>query len=371
MDDSESLEVKIVQGENAIDLIKEDWNKLLLRISTPSLEQDWRWNKVLVAQIFKSRFTLLSVQSGSTLVAIFPMQSSQLHRLGLSFNCLSHLSDSKYLDLSDALIHPEWQGKPLLQAIKKYLKKSTYDLIEFSDFTSRSSVSKLITTDWLLEHASYKNAYVECATPDDLKKLSKKHIKNVERLASKAEAELGCLGLEILIGKDISTTDVDDLLDIEHSGWKANSGTSIKASNSRGFYESVIGELSPTNDAYLIFLKTPTKRIACALAFKAGTTLYLHKIAYRDETKDFGPGNIMLLNLIRKMAEHQDINEVNLVTCPDWSERWHLQVANKLSLRCFNSTLKGQIFYFLLRFKKWINNKKQNSEKNTLETVHD
>lgn len=352
MDYINRLTVRINQGISALESLQADWQKLLSNISTPSLEHDWRWNFILADQLLGSRFTVLSIYDHTELVAVFPLEDKKIKRLGMTFRCLSNLADTKLLDLSDALVHPNWRDKPLLQAIKQHLASTNFDLIEFSEFTSRSTLAELTTEGWLSETAKYKNAYAICTTPDDLKSLSKKHIKNVERLSAKAEAELGPIQLDILVGSQIRSSDIDDLVDIENSGWKAESGTSILASNTRGFYESVIRELSTTDDAYIIFLTAANKRIACALAFKANTRLFLHKIAYQDQVKDFGPGNIMLLNLLRVLSKGPDINEVNLVTCPDWCERWHFLIVNRLSLRCFNTNLKGRFFSFLLRVKK-------------------
>jgi CelD/BcsL family acetyltransferase involved in cellulose biosynthesis len=367
MDASESLQVKLLQGEDAINLLKADWMKLLSNIPTPSLEQDWRWNLILVQRIFTSRFALISVHAGTEPIALFPLQTRTIKRAGMGFKALSNLSDDRFIDLSDALIHPDWVGKPILQAIKQYLTQTDIDLIEFSEFTDRSLASQLSTKGWLAEPARFKNAYAICTTAEDLKTLSKKHLKNIERLSSKAEMEFGEATLEIIIGKDIQPAHIDDLIDIENTGWKAAAGTSILASNTRSFYEDMINALSDTNDAYIIFLKLGSQRIACALAFKSGTRLYLHKIAYRDEFKEFGPGNIMLLNLLKTMANSKEVNEVNLVTCPDWCERWHVQISNRLSLRCFNSNLKGNIFLLLLKIKK-IMNRKSNTSTNLAET---
>jgi len=352
MEQTESLRVNIAYGEDAIHKLKEDWLDLLSNISTPSLEQDWRWNAILAQQVFKSSFVILSVHIGTKPIAIFPLQIKTIKRCNIQFRSLSNLSDEKLLDLSDALIHPGWLTKPILQSIKHFLKSTDFALIEFSDFTSRSLLSKLSTMGWLCEPARSQNAYIICTDMDSLKTLSKKHLKNIERLSSKAEAELGTISLDIIIGNDIQPSDLDDLIAIEHSGWKAASGSSILASNTRLFYEMAIQDLAETKDSYLIFLKTGNIRTACAMAFKAGEALYLHKIAYQDEVKEFGPGNIMLLNLLRVMATSSEINEVNLVTCPDWSERWHLSIASRLSLRCFNSNIKGILFLFLLKIKK-------------------
>jgi CelD/BcsL family acetyltransferase involved in cellulose biosynthesis len=363
MDYSKSLQVKLLQGEDAINLLKADWINLLSNIPTPSLEQDWRWNLILVQQIFKSHFSLLSVHAGTEPIALFPLQTRTIKRAGIAFKALSNLSDDRFIDLSDALIHPDWLDKPILQAIKQYLTQTDIDLIEFSEFTDRSLLSKLSTDGWLAEPARFQNAYAICTTVEDLKTLSKKHLKNIERLSSKAEMESGAATLEIIIGKDIQPTDIEDLIEIENTGWKAAAGTSILASNTRSFYEDVINALSDTNDAYIIFLKLGNRRIACALAFKSGTCLYLHKIAYQDEFKEFGPGNIMLLNLLKTMAISKEVNEVNLVTCPDWSERWHVKISNRLSLRCFNSNLKGNIFLLLLNIKKILKKKSNASTK--------
>lgn len=362
MDYINRLTLNIHQGKSALECLQTDWRNLLLKISTPSLEQDWRWNFILADQVFGSRYTVISIYDNKELIAAFPLEEKKITRLGIPFRCLSNLTDDKLLDLSDALIHPDWKDKPILQVIKRHLASTKFDLIEFSEFTSRSNVAELPNDGWRFELANHQNAYTLCSSPDDLKSLSKKHIKNIERLSAKAEAELGNIQLEILLGNQIKKSDIDDLVDIENSGWKAASGTSIYASNTQNFYESAIQALSVTNDAYIIFLKAADKRISCALAFKAKNRLFLHKIAYRDETKEFGPGNIMLLNLLRAMAQQPDIDEVNLVTCPDWCERWHFQVANRMSLRCFNTKLKGRIYSFLLNAKTYL---KQRSKINT------
>src|SRR5690606_15876286 len=107
--------VKINQGKDAIESLQADWQKLLSNISTPSLEHDWRWNFILADQLFGSRFTLLSIYDETELVAVFPLEDKKITRLGMTFRCLSNLTNTKLLDLSDALIHPNWRDKPLLQ----------------------------------------------------------------------------------------------------------------------------------------------------------------------------------------------------------------------------------------------------------------
>ena len=350
---TQNLKVEIFHGTEVLPLLRERWEALFNTISSPSLEQDWRWNHLVGELLFSDQLSLICVYCGLTLIGVFPCQSVIIKRAGLSIRALSNLSDPRYLVLAEALIDPRFLNYPILQAIKAYISKSTkFDMIEFSDFTQRSSLAELNHSGWLYETSKYKNAYISCTDQKDLKYLSKKHVRNVERLRNRAESELGPLQLEIFIGGELLPPLLDELLTIENSGWKRESGTSILASDSKNFYYSAVEKLKTNGDAYLIFISSSKIRIAGALAFKAGDRLFLHKIAYLDSHRHLGPGNILLLGLIQKAITLPHINEINFVTCPDWCGRWHLQEVDRMRLRCFSTKPRGMLLTALTKFKK-------------------
>jgi hypothetical protein len=73
-------------------------------------------------------------------------------------------------------------------------------------------------------------------------------------------------------------------------------------------------------------------------------TLYVLKQGYDESFAAFGPGNLLLEQLMRWCFENQGLRKINQVGSPRWFRDWKPQRASYVyRLHLFNSTPLGQV----------------------------
>lgn len=349
------VKVELFFGRKCLESLKDSWDYLYSLQSKPHVEQAWSWACSLTEQMFQDNLVVVGIRSGEQQVAFLPLMHI-VRKVGpFKFGVVKSLANAKFVVLADILIHPDWAQVDLLGKVLPALAQAPsikFDCLEFEGFLTNSALYQQPLVQARLLQAENKNAFFNCRTPEDLKSLSKKHLKNIERLSKQLAARNGELVLECAT-HPLSTDDFADFIRLEDSGWKGQLGTatSLLASGDASFYEQLIRRMEVSESAQIFFLKAGQQRIATALGLRAGRCWYLHKIGYDQQVSEFGPGNILLLHLVRYFSESSVVDKLNLVTCPKWSERWHLETQPTWHFSLYGSSLRAK-FLQLWRYYK-------------------
>jgi len=208
-----------------------------------------------------------------------------------------------------------------------------------------------------------ESAYFNLSNAQNLNEVvPKKLFKNITRLQKKLstneqELRLECYDSEGSIGKAL-----DKFIEIEDSGWKGESKTSIKSNDSiYNFYNDIWNGFSNSDEfktqIYLLYLNDTA--IAGSISYRHNDSIYLHKIAYEDSLTEFGPGSILVKLILEKEFQAKEVTTLCLNTNPKWANRWHPKVYSLEAIESFNNNFKGltlKVFFCCYRTAKRIKN---------------
>ena len=124
-----------------------------------------------------------------------------------------------------------------------------------------------------------------------------------------------------------SPADVGELLDIalrvEAHSWKGRSGTALAQDSVRlPFYRRYALELSQTGSLRIAFLRVDGRPIAMQLAVEHANRLWLLKIGYDQEYGRCSPGQLLMLEVVRRAAEGGLETIEFLGSRAPWTETW-------------------------------------------------
>jgi len=136
--------------------------------------------------------------------------------------------------------------------------------------------------------------------------------------------ELGALRLEVVSSALELPAAFEHFLDVEDSGWKGQTGTSIRKQPRRqNYYRYLTEHYGRLGLCRIILLFLGETAIAAQFCIEIGTCLYMLKIGFRDEYGEFSPGALLLYKLVYHHSEHTQVRTISFVTGVGWIDRWH------------------------------------------------
>lgn len=349
----DGLRIRVETGMEGVQRLRQDWLCVYSTLTCPMLCHDWRWVATLADTLFDDDMLLCCVYAESTPVAIFYFWRRH-KKIGPFYYCaLEGLTNSEFIVLSDSLVSPNYLNAPLLRFVLKELrdnKETSWDVFSVNNCSERSFLCQLDGIAANVEKTNNANAYFVCHTPEALSALSQKQKKNVSRCYRRAERELGALDIVVSTAESLQR-DFTLFAELENKGWKGEAGerTSILASGEHAvaFYKRLIENFSLHEDVLIYTLYIGSVIGASAFCLRTGSILYVYKITYNEKLSQYSPGGILLLHIFTEMARADTIDEVNLLTCPEWSKRWHLQSASIKQIRFYSNSYRATLFRLL------------------------
>lgn len=342
--------IRVETGVEGVERLRQDWLRVYSTVESPTLSHDWRWVATLAATLFDDDLLLCSVYAESIPVAIFYFWRGHKKVGPFLYRALEGLTHSEFIVLSDSLVNPNYLATPLLRFVLKALRdneKTRWDVFSVSNCSERSFLCQLDGIHSHVEKTNNANAYFVCRSPDDLRVLSGKQIKNVSRCCRRAERELGAVDITVSTAESLQG-DFTLFTELENSGWKGEAGerTSILASGQHAvaFFRRLIENFSERGDVLIYTLYIGEVIGASALCLRIGSIMYIYKITYNEKLSQYSPGGILLLHLFTEMAHSSTMSEINLLTCPEWSKRWHLNVASVNQIRFYSNSYRATLF---------------------------
>jgi CelD/BcsL family acetyltransferase involved in cellulose biosynthesis len=338
-----------------LEQLKPAWGTLYSHCVNPTFYNDWRWHHALQKHLVKENinyFAVYEVEDDNVPIAIVPLTQMRRERFGLQVSYLTFPYHSD-VDASDLLVH---QGKThidILGSVLDYINKERifrWDILSLSLFSDRSGC-RAITAPARLQKMAEQGAYVRGDCPTNLVSLlSKKQIKNVNRLIKNAESTLGSVAFYQETNPTEIQTAYHKFLDIESAGWRGVEGSASAISlrpDAVAFYSELLASFVQSGQATINLLTLGDRPVAGQLALRDEKGLSLLKIGYDESLRDVGPGSVALLRCL----EHETgrAKEICLVTNPTWAERWHFTVEDKWVLTQFNSSVSARILRLLQR----------------------
>lgn len=138
--------------------------------------------------------------------------------------------------------------------------------------------------------------------PDKLKQQLRKQYSNVERCRRRLE-EQGTLSWRLLRG-ELPASAIDDFLTLEHSGWKRESGTSLRAqAGDEAFFREMTQGFASQGRALFTELRLNDRVIASTCNYVSGSIGYAFKVGWEDEFRKYGIGIFNEAELVRRAPQ--------------------------------------------------------------------
>ena len=133
-------------------------------------------------------------------------------------------------------------------------------------------------------------------------------------------------------------------LDLEDSGYKGRSGTSIKNHPRRmRFYKSVTDRLANSGALEWHFLEAEGEIIAAHFAFKWARSLVLSKICYDEKYASCSPGTILFDEIVARAFADPETDRIDLLTDLAWHDRWNVSKQDYISWAIYQKDLVSTI----------------------------
>lgn len=240
---------------------------------------------------------------------------------------------------TDGVVAPAHRSPAFVDALLDHVRRveGPCDLLRFPRMPDDGTLLAAVGGDGVphVRRRASGSRVVDVTEPGRLHALSARQRRNVDRLARRAERELGSLTLRTWRGARGIDAGLDVFAEVEASGWKGDwrhlSALAYRT-RERAFYGEVLRELAPRGEARIDAVYAGGRALAAHLALGGGDTWYLMKIGYDEQYRRLGPGGLLLHRFLEAMAADRTVRRVNLVTAPTWSDRWHLGEAASCDL---------------------------------------
>lgn len=137
---------------------------------------------------------------------------------------------------------------------------------------------------------------------DNLKAQMRKQYANVERCRRRLQ-ELGTLDWQ-LHRAQLPASAVDDFLEVEHTGWKRESGTSLRScAGDVAFFRAMSAGFAAEGRALFTELRLDGRVIASTCNYISGQVGFAFKVGWDDQYRKFGLGIFNEAELVRRAPE--------------------------------------------------------------------
>lgn len=366
--ESSLLDITINVVSNIEDLNKysSSWDLInkALPHQNPLMSFEWIVTFIETQIAFNTKWTVFICMSGPKLMAVLPIIIKSTKRFGITYQQAELPFDDQTMSV-DMLVSPGFENnliKPIIKSV--YHTHKNVALILFRRIDEKSNVLNAYCSI-LGSHIEYCESGGSIAIPDDYvsfrNKLAKNFKSNLNKASNKA---IKAGGIEFFDDDLDGLSAVEKLkivCELEHSGWKGRSGSSILSSpKDLDFYQRLVERLEISGMLHFSFLKLGGKVVAGNLGVKHGSKLLLWKLAYDDEYKKYSPGGLLLEKLIEKNVESNEFSIIDLMTGESWYKNWNMNWRRFNNVYLFKFGLIGLYIKTILIAKKITNHFRNN-----------
>jgi CelD/BcsL family acetyltransferase involved in cellulose biosynthesis len=166
---------------------------------------------------------------------------------------------------------------------------------------------------------------IEGSFEDYLGSLDPDFARNLRRVERKLE-RFPDYRVDFSKGDDPGGSRIARFLALEASGWKGQKGTAILCHPSeQAFYGEFTRRLDSRGWLRWHELHADGTLLASQMDVRIGRVLYVWKIAHDERYRSFAPGNVLLMETIRRAFAEGETDEINCLTNSAWNRDWNMQ----------------------------------------------
>lgn len=333
--------LRTVSSLRGLEGLRDEWEALTAGLARPGFHHRWAWHAAYCRHLADGPVTYHCVYHEGRLVLVMPLAGPAT---GTRMRALTTPRNPQ-IDVTDVVMADgAAQALAFLLAELDTGDGRAWDLLTLPRVPGRSpllsaaeDLSHLVTLS-----DGGGSSFFECREEGSLERLSPKLRRNIDRLRRRAERDLGALSVDTFARPELVEEGYGHFLDIEASGWKGRAGTAVAlVPAASAFLRDVLRAFSCSGDARVDVLRLGGRPAAAHLALRSGGTWYVLKTGYMPDLGAFGPGQLLLKLFFEEAARDDQVLEVNLITAPEWAERWHMQREPLHTLRIYGRTPGG------------------------------
>jgi len=360
------LTFKAMRGLAGLAALKSGWQRLQALDSSTKYYQSYEWYACMAESLLADDDELLfiAVESENRLLGICPLQTARRVHCGLPITCLQFPVHSHAV-LRDFLVHPSLYGVGLFSQLVEFLNKRagiTWDLLQLEGSPLGSCSDRLATERKISlgrSAISGSIAEIHCGATGEspLSHLSGHFRRNLARIERRA-ARLGDLSFVPYTKDENMQEGLRLFVEIENDNWKGDVGSSIaSAAELRRFYSSISQQFTGDSRCQINLLRIGSESVAAQFGIVSNGTYFILKIGYRKRHAELGPGNLLLASTIRHFSEGREVHTVNLVTSPEWAEKWKTHAIPVCTHTVVRKSAKGLLLYVIMQCIAWLHGK--------------
>lgn len=153
----------------------------------------------------------------------------------------------------------------------------------------------------------------------------------------------GDVSIDVTVGMDGLDDRLAECFRMEASGWKGRRGTAIESDpRTRAFYTRIAHWLADQGSLELCILRLDGRAIAFEFNIRGTEVYYGFKSGYDDAFRRFGPGKLLLVEMIRG-AFDRDLRYDFLGDADEYKLRWCDATEPRLRVVSFAPTMSGRL----------------------------
>jgi CelD/BcsL family acetyltransferase involved in cellulose biosynthesis len=348
------LEIERIEEIEDLDRIKEDWNALLERNETKTIELTYEWQMTYWRHFNEnSELFVLIVKEGASIVAIAPFKLTYTRRLGVTVRSLEFIA-ARESNYQDFIIRSD--NKQILERILDYLTsmQESWDILNLTNIPETSTTAHFLLNgldrSLLCRIASAEKcvflkidkAWEEYA---EYSKKTRKHIayrkRRLQKLRDGEVSYLHCSSQEQL------ESDLQRLFDLHRKRWNQTK-TPSQFNDDRycKFYLEVVPQLQPKGQIDLFVLRVGDSPVALSLNFLCDRSYLGQLMAYDPEYEKGAPATVML-EMFVKQAFADGIEMIDFGYYHPYKENWANCFKNRLNIEIYPKRVLPCYIYLL------------------------
>jgi CelD/BcsL family acetyltransferase involved in cellulose biosynthesis len=322
------MQIDVYKDLDSLSSIADAWDQLSMQCPQENPIMSHAWLSCYLECCCQSGdWIVITVVEQGKLIAVLPLVKRQAVLFGFTISFLQLPKNDHTLSVDAIVLDEKQEVLRKLHAIAfQQFPSALY--IEYSRIDGVSHNLKWFGRALGIFAQIDLNAYGYALKPCEnyqsyYDALSKNHKNNIKRWLNKLKQ---CHQVAYLYSSDGDIKNFNSVFELEHSGWKGASGSSVLSSDqSRKYFFSLSKSLAKKGWLQYQILSVDDECIAANFSVKFGKTILLWKLAYAETHSKMSPGSLLLLNTIHESYLQNAETRIDLMTNEAWYENWGME----------------------------------------------